>query len=713
MKRSNQFFLFVLAFLLAAGLFYGFTQTCLSEQADGIACLEPLRPYITPILLSFERFRVFPFEYYQPVFGSVLGLLLLGSAVSLLLGKRRLALLLFLPVLPTAAEGAILLHRVTLGVSLHFVGFFFLCLVFLKFPKADTEPPRSPQWRLAELAGFFVFVSFLTVLRFYLLNRVPSGWDTEVCPDRHHFFRSLPDLMHHEAGWSPQTSLGLFWLGMNFLLGNLDEPDNYYLYTRLLGTGLSILKFTLMFCCVRSLFGVFPAFLSMALLGFGPPEDWWSREPNYHHIPGIMAILILWVSARAVESRRWRDFILLTILTGLSRFLYPSGLFLAFIPLTYFSLLTLFKWSEWKKHLLKVSFLSLGIAFWYLWRSIGRWNQYGTWEVLPPFEVPSHSALPPGLFDKLYVIFIRNGVDLLTALFVHQVHSTHWTVALTIDPMRSVTSIAVVLGVIALARIFMGKSGQIGLLLLVCIAWTVMPGLTTEIADRRIGASFAILIALVSREAGYLAELCRENGGRFVSWLIKLLLPVSTALCLAWIGANLRFRTTEGEPHQVTRGQLFRESLQDGALAVYLTGENICESFYGVYRELKKRDCRTAWEQPEYEGKFNIQKAIENPGLNTGSWVYTMTDLSSCVGRLPQKWNRVVYMMNESQDTPKQLEQLRARYPNGVYQEKEKRQSEAVHYKIFTYTVDFPQGTPAAEALAEKGGSAGQGGQPN
>jgi len=708
MKRSKLFSLYAIAFLLVGGLFYAFTASCLNSQFDGIACLEPLRQYMDPITLAFERFRVFPFEYYQPVLGAALGLMLLASLISLVCGKRRLALILFLPVLPTVAEGAILLKHVTLGVSLHFVGFFFLCMVFLRSPRAGTEPPSPQQWRLAEAAGFLVFALLLTVFRFYLLNRIPAGWDTEVCPDRHYFFRSFSDLMHHEAGWSPQTSLGFFWLGMNFLLGHLDEPDNYYLYLRILGTGLSILKFTLLFCCVRSLFGVFPAFLSIALLGFGPPEDWWSREPNYHHIPGIMAILILWVSARAVEKRRWRDFMLLAILSGLSRFLYPSGLFLAFIPLSYFGLLTIFRWNEWKRHLFKVSFLSLGIVFWYLWRSIGRWYQYGTWSVLPPFEVPSHSALPPGFLDKLYVIFIRNGVDLFTALFVHQVHSTHWTVALTLDPMRSVTSIAVVLGVIALARIFMGRSGQIGLLLLVCIAWTVMPGLTTEIADRRIGASFAVLIVLAAREAGYLAELCRENGGRFASWLIKVLLPVSATVCLGWIGANQRFRTTEAEPHQVTRGQLFRESLQDGALAVYLTGENICESFYGVYRELKERDCKVGWEQPEYEGKFNIKKAIEDPQLNTGSWVYTMTDLSSCVGRLPQKWNRVIYMMNESQDTPQQLEQLRARYPNGKYEEKERRQSEAVRYRIHTYTVDFPQGTSAGEAARDAGTQPGE-----
>ncbi len=694
MKRSHLLGLFTLVTLIAAALAGGATELCSVQQDQGIPCLDGLRPVMDIVIRKFDRVRGDPRRFYQAVVGAPLMLLVMSSLLALMMKRRRLALLLSLPVLPIAAEGCVLLREPNAGIAVHLAGLLYLCLMLWRLSDRDPEPSRKSSWGWGEVAGFSFLALLLTVMRFYLLNRIPHGWDTEMCPDRHYYFRSLGGLMNHEAGWSPQTSLGPIWLFLNYAIGHLDEPDSYYLYTRFLGTALSVLKFVALFCCTRALFGVFPAFLAIILLGFGPPEDWWSREPNFHHLPGIFAIVMVWACVRALEHRRWRDFVLLTLLVAGTRFLYPSGLFLGFIPATLFGLLVVFRWGEWKRHSPKAAMLLLGLGFWYLWRSIARAIVNSRWELLPPFDVPSHSALPAGLFDKLYVIFVRNGLDALSAIFVRQVHTTHWTMALTFDPPRSVTSIVIVLAIVALARFLVGRAGTVGLLLMVSVWWTLVPGITTEVADRRIGAVFVVLIIIAAREAAYLTQRMSESGGKLHSGVIRLVLPLAALVGLGGIGATMRFNILEAEPHQVTRGQLLREALEDGTLAVYLTNENGCESFYGVYRELKNRQCRTAWEQPEYEGPFNHKRAVENPGINTGSWVYKMTDLSECLPHYPKQWKRVVFLMNENRETPQQLEELRAKYPAGIYQEREKRQSEAVGYKIFTYTVDFPTGTP-------------------
>ena len=74
--------------------------------------------------------------------------------------------------------------------------------------------------------------------------------------------------------------------------------------------------------------------------------------------------------------------------------------------------------------------------------------------------------------------------------------------------------------------------------------------------------------------------------------------------------------------------------------------------------------------------------------------MYTQTELKSCVGTYPKQWNRVVYMLNESQDTPQNLARLRSKYPQGVYKEWVYTQSTGITYKVFSYTVEFPNGTP-------------------
>ena len=697
MKRSNLLALFILVFTITGALFYTLFDACLVAHNQGEACLATAKPFITEVIKSFSRFRATTPDLYRDIFSWVIGSILLGLLVSLIRGNRKLAVLFLLLLFPTLAEGAVLLKHLAVGVGLHLAGVLFLCCMFFKSKEGLVEVPKKRTWHISEVLAYTLITAAFFLLRFYLLNRVPAAWDTEQCPDRHVFFRSFSDLMRHEAGWNPQTSLGFVWMLLNYLIGNLDEPDDYFLYLRFMSTGISALKFVVLFCCVRSLFGIFPAFLSIVLLGFAPPEDWWARGPNFHQLPGVIGILIVWASVRALGLRRYRDFVLLSILSGLTRWFYPSALFLVFVPVTCFTFLLILRWSEWKQHLLKISTLSGGLIFWLLWRSIGRWLEQGQWVLLAPLEVPSHSTLPGGLFDKLYVILVRNGLDIMTELLVRQVNPTHWTFALTIGPARVVSSIVIVLASIAVARILAGKSGAVGLLLLVSIGWAVFPGMVTVVADRRIGVVFVLLIILAVREAGYLTELMRNYGARTLSVLIRLLMPGMAMLYLGWVGIGMHFSMQEGLPYQVVRGQLLREAIEDDTLTVFLTGDNSCEAFYGVYRELKKRDCRTAWVEPNYDGPYSRDRIIESPSLYPSSWIYTMTDLSACLASYPESWKRVVFMMHGGQEGTDLVAKLKARYPSGVYEELERAEGIGTSYKILLYKVDFPMGTASVK----------------
>lgn len=676
--------LFVASFLVC-------TWSCLSANAEGAICFASLRPVMAQ-LISWHYFpRDHYFEFYDYIFTAIVGAISVVALVSLVRRKWTSLGVYFSIVVACAGEYLVLEKRAYEGVVVTLAAVALIALIGFFFPKgaSDKDSYRAPI-KTAEGAAFMLFAALLFCTQFYYLNRIPMGWDTEFCPFRFYFWPTWSGLLLHESGFHPQTSAGLSWNFVMKLLGHQDEPDNYYLYIRLLSSGVAALKFLLTFFFVRYLCGTFAAFLSVALLGFGPPENWWSREAYLHQLPGLVAVVFMWIFVRAWRAPTWLNFLTLSFMTGIMRFLYPSGMFLAFAPVSFFGLLVLFRWSEWKRHILKMFTLSFGLGFWASWRTIARGLQRGDWTWVPPLDIPPHFA-PPSLMERLHTLML-NGIDTFNSIFVYQVHPTHWTVPLTLPPERVTTSIVVVLLVLALGRLVRFGTGQLGLLLFVCLFWTLLPGMMTEVAARRMGVAFVVLIIIASREADYLTKLLMTNGNAWMSKGLRFVFPALACGYLGWIGSAEHFRGGYSLPPQIVRGQMFREELKDNSLVVFLSAQLTCDTFFSMYQELQNRNCSIGWVTPDYEGSPDTQSLIESPKIKPNTWAYEYTKLKTCVEEHKTRaWERVFFFISEGPLALDHIKRVEAQYPQAVIKEKRRSDGGNSEYRVWVFEVPAEQ----------------------
>jgi hypothetical protein len=690
MFGSSYFKLALLSFLSLLGLVVAAVVQCAASQRMAEPCLGYLEPFVDQLFAWSAFPRYMRWVYFKKLLGSIGVVIGCIGLLSFVTRRPRSGLLSVALLCAMVGETLVLMSYPNwLSLSATAVATFVIALSMGRLPAssahevATVEPPR--MW---EALAFIPFAIVFTLIHFYVLNRIPGNWDTEGCVFRFAFHQSFHGVMMHEAGMHPLTSLGMVWNVLHWLMGRIDEPDLYYLFTRFLSTGVAAVKFLVIFLLLRRISGPFPAFLGMAILGFGPPEDWWSREPGMHQLPGLLALLILWAAIRAYEHRRYRDFFLLALLDASTRLVYPSGMFFGFAPLTFFGLLIIFRWHEWKRHIPKVVILFAGVAFWVSWRTVAHGLMTGYWAWQAPFEVPSHAMLPTSLFVKFRTIFFDHGLDAATTIFAQQVNPSHWTWPLTWGVSRSTTSIVVILIVVAFARILRGRSGAIGLLLLISVGWSLVPGLVTAVADRRIGAVFAILIVMAAREAGYILSVLEADGWRRLSRVIKVGLPPVVAMYLAWISSTMHFEHKGDTPPQVVRGQLFRQFIEDDALVFYVTSDGNCDVFSSLYQDIKSRNCKTGWTTSTYSSSPELPALIEKPEISRVMWPYRQTDLAQCLEQHQKPWNKIIFLFADNNGTRSFIEQVRSQHPGGVLETRSQTLETGFVVKVFAYKVD-------------------------
>lgn len=663
----------IVVLLLAIVGSWFFSEACLRSEAAGVLCLSEATPFVEMLRPFFPIFGTTPRTLYAQEIQWAVACIGLVSLVSFIRRRFRAGFFWLFATLPVLGEGYALASNLTMTLVCHLSAVTLLILFWFASKTEDKQPSEPSSYRAWELGAFAVLILGLFFMRFYALNRIPAGWDTETC-----IYRNVVATWHriwaHEAGWHPQASCGLTWLIMNKFLGHYDEPDLYYLLHRFLGSFLSVLKVGILFLFLRSQFGRFPAFLGAAILAFGPPEEWWSRAPNYHHFPGLVTVLIVWTTIRAMQNPTWPNFLFLSAISALSRFVYPSGMFMVLVPISFFGSLLVFQWSQWKGHFFKISSLLFGISFWMIWLSIMQSTFYGNWRWVPPVVVPSHSELPPSLWEKFHHIVVVNGADLLSALFYTQVNKTHWTFPQTSQPWRSVTSVVVVLVILAIARMIGRRRDKISWLLIIASGIAALPGVTSSVADRRIGSIFVLLIILAAREAGWLFDYMKGTMSSAVVRPLQVLLPIALGGYLAVNSATNFFFTTPGVPRQVALGKVFRENVRENELLIDLTGQLNCDLFYSVGREMATRGCGAGFVSSYYQGDFQPTLLIENPRFDPANWWYSATEFKRCTDWPTRKWRGATFMITETGNkttTAKWIELLQQRFPQGTLELRE------------------------------------------
>jgi hypothetical protein len=682
--------------LITLALTVAFVLETIHAQNIGVGALNWGDSLVQAITASFGNRWGNPRAIYYPLSYSICAFSAFISIYLLIKRAFNLAAVLLILIVAGIAEFVMISQaREALAWGLHcfaiVLGSAFFAYVYrsknsgVTFQDKDLLGPK--QLYGAELISALIVFSVALGFRFYNLNLHPHGWDTELCDYRYAGLRSFQSLLSIEAATPRPTSNGFAWTFIFWLLGNLDDPDNYYLLIRLVGTVIGVVKLAALYLCIRYLAGPIPALFGFVVMTFGPPENWWSRQPSHHHLPGLVAILIVFTTAHAYLKRSWTSFLLASLTSVLARTMYASGLFLAFIPISFFCSLLIFNWSEWRRFIPKISLLLVGVLIWFFWSSIAGSIYQQRLVYIPPLSVPAAESSSGGVNGFLTKVFLHNLPDLFTTVFHHQVNPTHWTIPFTLAPARSVTSLTIVFGVLGLARLLACRGGAIGFLLLVSIFWAAVPGLATSVADRRVGAIFAVLIIFAARELGYVLKVFYNAGlgrlGVFCSAaMIAVMLPY-----LAWVGVALDFSQPAGLPAQVVYGRMLRTQLERDTLTLLLSADMYCDAYMAVARDLDRANCSMGWAQM-INSPNGVQLLIEEPKIDLYWFKERNPRLSQCFAERNTKWGKMNFIFNNRSDWQGIKRKLESRYPQGVFSVLNDASSNMYGLQLFSYRVE-------------------------
>jgi hypothetical protein len=667
-----------------------FSWWCLAEHAQARGFLSSLDPFIKKIVKIVERFwgdydlrsRLYRYATYGAGF-----YITLIALISLFRKKFGLALFALITLVPCAAELIALTGPPKLVGYVHPLSIFILGIFFLinKRSAAESSNYTAPiGW--AEAVGFLALFSAMTISRYYLLNTVPVIWDTELCNFRYTVFTSFFNVMRVEASIPRHTSLGMSWTLTYWLFGHLNEPELYYLYQRLIGTAYSIAKVGLTYALIRYISGPIPALFGAVALSFGPPENWWSREPCAHQIPGLITVAILFTTARAFFRRRWRDFIVASLVSSLARITYASGLFLVFAPLSFFLVLLVFRWSEWRKHFFKIATLTLGIALWLGWTSASVTFVSGHLTWVSPLAVPPGEVTPGGTWGLINRIVTSTLPAALQSIFLQQMNGSHWTVPLTLAPLRSTTSMVTVLTIIGLGRMIVMRSSPMALLLFISTLLSLIPGITTAYADRRVGSIFVVLIVFAAHELHeIISYFSRQGAPKLIRWFTGSAVVIQ-AVYLAWIATGMQFINQPGVPAQVPHGRLVRKALKEDTLMVYLPGDMSCDTFMSVFQDLLDHKGSIGWTAPDHILAPG-DSIIIDPKIHP-SWMRERSpELANYYAERKTDWKAVRFLFTGNSQAAYFTETLKKVYPNGVLESESVAPGFESPTTLFTYTV--------------------------
>ncbi|MFO0416486.1 MAG: hypothetical protein ACK5Y6_04285 [Pseudomonadota bacterium] len=671
--NSRIFAILILLFIALVSWSLG-SECLTAERADRL-CLDPLTPIFNWATLATLKLRYRPDIYYHWAF--IVGFSGLGVLFIAYLFGRRYALwgfLYFITItLAMCGEMYALNRKPSYTLYLHLASLVaaVLCFISMRLSKKSSptvawiDPAKSPsRASFFELAALLAILTIVFCTRFYALNRNPGTWDAEACGHRP-VAASWTKIAEQELGGHLQQSSGLTWVALRKLFTRVDHPTEHYLDERILGAIISLLTCWAVFFAVRRFSGVFAAFLALIVYAFGPIDIDWARLPTMHHLPVLIGILLTWSSFVAFSSRSWSAFATTSVLILLCKFAYPS-VKLAFLgPLMGLCGAIIWHRREWLGSKRKLSLICLGLAAFFLFRPALYALMNGNYRWLPPVPMIQavHSATSPLEIIQKYS---WQSFGFLYEIFYFPFEPTHWTVHATLEPLRSIPSIAVIFVTLACVRMIFSPRDLYALISIGLIVGGLIPGLATGLSERRVGFSVILLTLLAIIEAAWFINTLISPTSRRFANLAKAISLASIAAVLLTLQTASFFTRAQGKNVQLLTAQVTRPKLKDGTLVAYLAGERRCEFFYSIYDLLKNSNGKIAFTDA-YDSLSGEAGVVRQPKPFTRGWHYTETDLKGQIEVVNQtpSWDRVLFVFQETPERKPLIDQIKAAYPNG------------------------------------------------
>jgi hypothetical protein len=517
-------------------------------------------------------------------------------------------------------------------------------------------------------AGEVVFVlsvlAFACVNRFYQLNRNPSGYDAEACPHRL-VADSWRRILEQEVGSYVQQSSGMSWVLLHKLFTRLDHPTLFYLDERLLGVAISLLGCIVMYFFMRNLRGVFAAMLGLVLYVLGPLDLEWSRLPVMHHIPVVLALLLAWATFNALSTQTWRSFLPVALLIPITKFVYPSAKLALFGPLAAVVAVVCFRRKEWRGKYSKLLLVFVGVLLFVGIRSLVYYVVHNQVALIHPFDNPYPSDTPVSRFERIKQM-LGQGIYFFYEVFYAPASPTHWTNHATVLPARSLSSFTVVFLVLAFTRlIFLFKRPE-ALVFVGMIVGGLIPGMATELADRRIAVSLVLCLVLGILEFCWLIDTLVHRGSRVLAKVLQTVVLVSLIACLGISQTTAFFTRDAARPIQMEAGDSVLKVLKDDTLVVYLAEERRCEMFYSLYTRMRESNGSIAF-ATAHEGRKGAREQILAPEPVVESGYYTLSHLNSQIETLKKGrvWRHYLFVFQPTAQREEWRALLKQVYPQG------------------------------------------------
>jgi hypothetical protein len=698
-SRLRLFQIFCLVFISIA--FWLLRAECLNSELTGVSCLnavtDPFKniaAFGTYVLNFYPRYA----QYEMEAAGAGVILILLTLAV-----RRQLSWWAFFYLLALTLTGwgelwalqrkkEFTLYCDIAAFSAAIIG--FVCML-KRAPAALSEGWIDTERRPAKVTMLEVFtvIAILTVTcitRFHQLNRNPSGYDAEACPHRL-IADTWGEILEQEVGGYVQQSSGMSWVALHKLFTRVEHSSLFYLDERLLATALSLLGCVVFFFFIRSVRGPFAAVMGLLLYSLGPLDIDWARLPVMHHVPVILAILIIWATLSALNARSWWSFAALALLIPCTKFVYPSAKLAAVGPLAALVGIVLFHRKEWRGHLRKFTFVLVGFAVFLLIRSVIYYFVHQRFLLVPPFENPYPASSSISQFERIKQM-LQQGLYFFYEVFYAPASPTHWTNHATVLPTRSLSSITVVFMAVAFTRLaFLFKKPE-ALVFMAMIGCGLIPGMATELADRRIAVSLTLCIALGVLEISWLLDTVVGRASPVLNRSFKAVLPIAVFLGLGLIQSTAYFTRHTGRPMQMQAGDSVLAALKDDTLVIYLGDEGRCEMFFTVYTRMVESGGSIAYATAN-DGPRTADDQILKPEPVISSWYYTISELMPQIEKLKEKkkWGHYIFAFQPTESRKAWMDLIRKTYPNG--KESTFDYNTAYGQKFFVYEVDNPPST--------------------
>ncbi len=705
--KSLRFFQLT-CLLLVSCVFWLLRQECLEAEAAGVMCLSAVADPFTRVV-EFGTYilnRHWNYAQYEMIAAAV-GVVSIFAA---LVWRRACAwwCVFYLVALTLSGLGELsALRRDSLYTLVYQLSAFTAALVSFTLLLRRAPDLLTKGWiesrRLVAKVSFgeIVFVlailAFACVNRFYQLNRNPSGYDAEACPHRL-VADSWKRILEQEVGSYVQQSSGMSWVLLHKLFTRLDHPTLFYLDERLLGVAISLLGCVVMYFFMRNLRGVFAAMLGLILYVFGPLDLEWSRLPVMHHIPVVLALLLAWATCNALSTRTWRSFLVVALVIPITKFVYPSAKLALFGPLAAVFAVLVFQRKEWRGKYSKLLLVLVGLLLFLGVRSLVYYVVHNQVALIHPFDNPYPADVQLSQLERIKQM-LGQGIYFFYEVFYAPASPTHWTNHATVLPVRSLSSFTVVFSVLAFTRLIFLVRRPEALVFIGMIVGGLIPGMATELADRRIAVSLVLCLVLGVLEFCWLIDILASRGSRVLAKVVQGVVLMSLSICLGISQTTAFFSRYTARPIQMEAGDSVIKLLKDDTLVVYLAEERRCEMFYTLYTRMVQSNGSIAF-ATAHEGRKDAREQIRAPEPILDSGYYTMSQLAPQIEALKQgrRWRYYLFVFQPTAQREEWRTLLKQMYPQG--KETSIEYSAAQGQRMVIYEVDTATNASVATGAA-------------